>query len=352
MKRFTILPLKCFSSFVSDIHQVFAGPMSESVPSSVTGFAHRRPRTDSIASFTYFQDEDESPEWSEDQAIVDEEEREDDALRNQAEDDLDFDLESGSTSPQRRKSSGLSRVSVNDPLLDRRDSLKTGVFLEHGARRSQKIYLVTEDLTIVVAGFATNSWRFVLYICICILSLGVGFLALRWLPRWRVRLIGTKTSLRHCDWVAIEVRPPRRRGNAKLAAEKGQNQWGEFTMEPVLKAPYGYTASSIFGPQQQKDASPKYDEDDDPVMPHLRFLDYRYIRFCFHPPSDRFVMCSDWKDSSWTDVRAIRSGLESDERQRREQVFGLNQIDIRQKSIPHLLVDEARIYRPSNFKAV
>ncbi|KAL8944415.1 MAG: hypothetical protein Q9216_000466 [Gyalolechia sp. 2 TL-2023] len=82
------------------------------------------------------------------------------------------------------------------------------------------------------------------------------------------------------------------------------------------------------------------DEEDDPVMSTLRFLDYRYIRFCFHPLKDKFMLCSDWKDSNWTNLRSIRAGLDSDERHRREQVFGKNQIDIEQKSIPQLLVDE------------
>lgn len=76
------------------------------------------------------------------------------------------------------------------------------------------------------------------------------------------------------------------------------------------------------------------------MMTHLRFLDYRYIRFCFHPLRDKFVLCSNWKDPKWTDVRSVRGGLDGDERYRRELVFGQNQIDIQQKSIPQLLVDE------------
>lgn len=75
-------------------------------------------------------------------------------------------------------------------------------------------------------------------------------------------------------------------------------------------------------------------------MTNLRFLDYRYIRFCFHPLRDKFVLCSNWKDPKWTDVRSVRGGLDGDERYRRELVFGQNQIDIQQKSILQLLIDE------------
>ena len=83
-----------------------------------------------------------------------------------------------------------------------------------------------------------------------------------------------------------------------------------------------------------------HEEDDDPVLEVLRFLDYRYIRFCFHPLKDKFVPCNTWKDPAWRDVRTMRTGLDSDERCRREQVFGRNEIEIQQKSIPQLLIDE------------
>ena len=83
-----------------------------------------------------------------------------------------------------------------------------------------------------------------------------------------------------------------------------------------------------------------YDEDEDPVVSRLRFLDYRYIRFCFHPLEDKFILCSNWKDPSWTDVKSVRTGLDSDERHKREQVFGKNVIDIQEKSISQLLIDE------------
>ena len=79
-------------------------------------------------------------------------------------------------------------------------------------------------------------------------------------------------------------------------------------------------------------------------MTHLRFLDYRYISFCFHPLKDKFMLCSDWKDPKWTEIKSIRAGLDSDERHKRELIFGKNQIDIQQKSIPQLLVDEVSGY--------
>ncbi len=309
----------------------------------MTGFAHRRPRADSIASFTYFQDDNESPEGSVDQAIIDDE-GEEPELGKQLEEELRYDLGSSLTSPHRRKSSGFSIASIEDHLLDRYDSTKTDASgFAHGTRISQKIYVFTEDLTVVVAGFSTTPIWFLIYIGFCIVSLGLGYLLLRWLPRWRVQLIGTPKSLRECDWVVVEVTCPCCRTTLKVTADANQNQWGEFTTQNIVKAPYGYAASTVFGMKEKKRHSLEYNEDDDPVMSYLHFLDYRYIRFCFHPLKDRFVLCSDWKDPNWTDVKSVRLGLGSDERHMREQVFGWNEIDIQQKSIPRLLVDEVSI---------
>ena len=171
----------------------------------MTGFAHRRIRVGSVASFTYFQEENESPEWTEDQALVDEEE--DTYYGRQPREEMEDDLESGTLSSRRRKSSTFSKSTAEEPLLHRDDSNKTDPSsFGCGARFSQKVYVISEDLTVVVAGFRTNSLGLMTYLTFCILSLGLGYLILRWLPRWRVRLMGSPKSLRECDWVAIEVR--------------------------------------------------------------------------------------------------------------------------------------------------
>lgn len=39
-------------------------------------------------------------------------------------------------------------------------------------------------------------------------------------------------------------------------------------------------------------------------------------------------------------MKTIRAGIDGDEKEKRELVFGNNLIDIQQKSIPQLLVDE------------
>ncbi|KAL9123309.1 MAG: hypothetical protein Q9187_000148 [Circinaria calcarea] len=311
------------ASFVSGVEmahdEVFAGPMSESVPSSATGFANRRIRADSTASFTYFEENQDAVGWHEDGAVTDDS---DDNVEVIPHADSDDDLEAGIISKNRRKSSGFSRTSAEDPLLHRHDSVKTDTSgYGRNGRISQKIYIVTEDLTVVIAGFTSSYLGLVAYAVFCIVTLGLGYLLLRWLPRWRVRLVGSPKPLRECSWVVME------------------NQWGEFTIHNISAEKYGHSVSTVFG-SQEKTSLREYDEDEDPVMILLRFLDYRYIRFVFHPLKDRFVLNSNWKDPAWTDVKAIRSGLDTDERLKREKVFGMNIIDIQEKSVPQLLIDE------------
>ena len=212
--------------------------MSESVPSSLTGFAHRHSRADSITSFTYFQEDQESPDWPEDEEATLEHDEEDPNTGEQFEDDVD----SVEAPAKRRKSSSHSRISVEDPLLSRHDSAKTDTStFGQGNRTSQKIYVVTEDLTIVVAGFSTSLIGFVAYVAFCISTLGLGYLILRWVPRLRVRLTGTPKPLRECDWVVIEVRRTstryRRKTTAKIDRTNGANLKFVISQNPNTAIP-------------------------------------------------------------------------------------------------------------------
>ena len=157
--------------------QIFAGPgMSESVPTSVSAFSHRRrERADSSASLTSFAyyDEDQDSDQDQDQdldegavAVVDDDDIEYDGYTAEEIEDMDRDLEAGrsiSPSPSRRSSSGSkSHRSVKRPLLRRHSSASSaGSGRWKGRRSNQKIYIMTEDLTIVVAGFRKSTVGFI-----------------------------------------------------------------------------------------------------------------------------------------------------------------------------------------------
>ena len=304
--------------------------MSESVPTSVSGFRHRRAGSSaSLTSFAFYDEEQDSGDGTEDEDSAIDDDDDDESLYNgHAVDDVD-DLEaaspspsSHSPSPSRRKSSG-SRKSSERPLLRRVSSAgSTGSGADWRGRRSnQKIYIMTEDLTIVIAGFKTSPVGYALYALLCVATLGLGWLLFRWLPRWRVTIVGKSAPLKECDWIVIE------------------NQWGEFAVQHVNRQTYGRSLSTVFG-DPEKGRPREWDEDDDPLIGELRCLDYRYIRFVYHPIKDKFVLANTWKDPSWTHVLALREGLDNDERDYRELVFGKNMIDIAEKTVGQLLVDE------------
>ncbi|KAJ5661616.1 uncharacterized protein N7477_009232 [Penicillium maclennaniae] len=292
--------LRSSMSVVSDVemarNEVFDGPISESIPSSVVSFSHRRKRAGSTVSFTYFQDEEDFAEWSNEDAVeVDSDV--DDASGTELEEP---DIESARASFVSKRLS-QSRDSAERPLLSRIISSSSyGRDRRHGSRLNQKVYIASEDLTAVFAGFSTSRVGFALYLALCVLTGGFAYLLYRWLPRWRVKLIGKAAPLGKCEWIAIE------------------DQWNHFTIHKVGSQPYGRQLSTVF-----VDApGHTYDEDRDPTI-------------------DKFAMINGWKDPSWINAKAMRAGLDADERDSREQLFGQNVIDIQQKTVPQLLVDEA-----------
>ncbi|ODH51733.1 hypothetical protein GX48_02200 [Paracoccidioides brasiliensis] len=310
------------ASIISDVEmaheEIYAGPVSESIPSSVASFVPRQSRRDSQHSFTYFHESPEAPE----RAVTDAVEDEDEEL-NGYEEEYEGDVEAPQ-SPTRRSMDSHPRDSFDEPLLHRYNSSKASMRRPQlGQTTCQKIYIATEDLTAVIAGFNTSVSGYITYMAICILSCGLGYLLFRWLPRWRVRLIGTPVPLCQCQWTAVE------------------DQWGQFMIHEVTSQPYSRPLSTVFGVPNKEVDSPAFGDEYDPVLPYLRFLDYRYIRFYYHITEDQFLQCTGWKDPTWTNIKALRAGLAAEERDFREQVFGSNVIEIKQKSIPQITVDEA-----------
>jgi len=177
-------------------------------------------------------------------------------------------------------------------------------------------------MTIVITGFNSSRIGFALYLTCCISTFGLGWLLFRWFPRWRVRLLGKQAPLKDCDWVVIE------------------NQWNEFSIQDIERRDYSHPLSSIFGSfATMKGRSFEY-EDDDPMVEEFRYLDYRYIRLSYHPLLDKFTINCHWKDPNWDTIDSLRSGLDSDVKANRHIVYGANVIDIHEKTVAQLLVDE------------
>lgn len=305
--------------------------MAESLPSSVSAFSHRRTRHDSTSTFVYHEEPDASNDFSNDSAFAD---RNRSFERRSISDvgDFEFGIEDEEDSADRdymarhddfmlrRCSSTQSRSSSHARLL-RRDSTATVASGRSEGRSSQKIYMANENLTIAVAGFKTSTMGLAIYLSLCVLTGGVAFLVYRWLPRLYIGTVGRPSLLKDCKWTVIE------------------NQWGEVAIHPVRIQKYGRPVSTIFG-SPKKPFLHAMDDDDDTPIDHLRSLDYRYVRLHFHPVKDKFILSAGWKDPGWVDVRRVRSGLDTDEKAIRDVIFGSNLIDISQKTVGQLLVDE------------
>ncbi|PWY65000.1 hypothetical protein BO70DRAFT_325088 [Aspergillus heteromorphus CBS 117.55] len=232
----------------------------------------------------------------------------------------EFGASMRSESMRSSKRPSYSRDSVEDPLLQR--SFSAGSYpqgYKSDRRVSQKVHIISEDLTIAIAGFSTSLVGQLLYYVLCTFSFGIFYLWFRWFPRYRVRLLGNPTPLQACDWVALE------------------DQWNQFSVHQVHKQEYGRPLSSVFTDPECH----LYDEDNDSTISWLRYIDYRYLRLFYHPTEDKFCLISGWKDPFWTNAKEMRTGLDADDRDSREQVFGKNLIDIHQKPVFQLLMDEA-----------
>ena len=103
---------------------------------------------------------------------------------------------------------------------------------------------------------------------------------LRWLPRYRINLMGTRCPLGKADWCVIE------------------NEFGELQIAHVEKQRFNERLSSfLVGTDDQ------FDFEKDPVVPHIQSFVYRYIKFFYNPMEDMFKTNSNWFDARWLNVK-------------------------------------------------
>lgn len=101
---------------------------------------------------------------------------------------------------------------------------------------------------------------------------------------------------------------------------------------------------SVFSPEQlhctdtDTDTDKGYEETG--ILHDMRYFDYQYIRFIFNPLGQVFMQNSHWKDSSWTNIANCERGLAREQHQERMMVFGQNMIDVEEKTVGQLLVQE------------
>lgn len=231
----------------------------------------------------------------------------------------------------RRRSIASSNkaASGTDLILQQLSADGLAFFLEFSPNlKYQRFYLAEEDIVIGIAGYEDCLWKRLIYYAIIICTLGAGFLILRWLPKYRVNLMGTPCALGLADWCVIE------------------NEYGELSIVPVSRSRFGDRLSNFLTISSKKDEDECDEiiaddsEDSNPSIPYLVSFQYRYLKFFYNPVEDIFKTNSNWYDLHWLNYKNLRDGTSQSLQEQRTIIFGENNIKIEQKSNLQLLMAE------------
>lgn len=230
----------------------------------------------------------------------------------------------------RRRSSadGSNKASSILSLVSRHLNSEEEAFLEAytPVTKYQRYYLAEEDIVIGIAGYNNCLWKLVIYYVLCVVTLGMGYLVLRWLPRYRINLMGTQCPLGKADWCVIE------------------NEYGELVILPISKIRFGERLSHFLtvatSKTEEDDAIIDSVKESNPVIRNIHSFEYRYIKFFYNPVEDMFKTNSTWYDLHWLNVKNLREGTSQTVQDNRAMIFGENNINIKEKSNIQLLADE------------
>lgn len=195
----------------------------------------------------------------------------------------------------------------------------------------QRFYIAEEDLVIGIAAYETSKFRHFLFNLCCLLSFGLLYLLVRWLPHLKVRYYGVKVPLAKAEWVVIE------------------NEFGEFAIQPIDRQWYNRPLSTVL--PFEKYSNPLEETNDmsfshhhanevNPNIPILITFEYRYIKFIYSPLDDLFKTNNNWTDPDWVDLGNLPNGLSKGVQEDRELAFGKNQINLRMKTTSEILFNE------------
>ncbi|KAG0243506.1 hypothetical protein BGW41_002046 [Actinomortierella wolfii] len=211
---------------------------------------------------------------------------------------------------------GRSKLALNKRPLE--------IDLRHD-QCQQRVYLEEEDIQLTFTGYRFIRLRVMLYYVACVLTAGILFLLGRWLPKYYLRLVAERCDLSRAEYIVVE------------------NEWGQFSMEQVFNKYYGGPISSVFNAEQMEMAMDDNDSDSTMIggiLHDMQYFDYRYIRFIYNPVARQFMLNCHWRDADWTTTANCERGIGRETHQERMMVFGPNVIDVQEKTVGQLLVQE------------
>ncbi|KAF9298618.1 hypothetical protein BGZ74_009293 [Mortierella antarctica] len=229
----------------------------------------------------------------------------DDNEEEEEEEDEDDDALSSETRPVLAKTAASKRSVLSEGHIQ--------------SRFQQQVLLEEEDITLTFTGYQyLKSWQYLYYVA-CVVTGGVIFLLGRWMPQ---RLI---------TWIAAPC---------EMSSAEAINEWGQMSIEPIFTKYYGGPMDSVFSLEQLSRADMDKGYEDTGILHDMRYFDFQYIRFIFSPLGQAFMQNSHWKDSAWTNISNCERGLAREQHQERMMVFGQNMIDVVEKTVGQLLVQE------------
>ncbi|KAG0341214.1 hypothetical protein BG000_009845 [Podila horticola] len=193
-------------------------------------------------------------------------------------------------------------------------------------RCKQVVYLEEEDIELIFTGYRYIKSRLYIYYVACFLSAGIIFLLGRWLPQRFISFVAMECEMSKADCVVVK------------------NEWGQIATEFIFTKYYGGPIDSVFSPDQleksQDDDASFEDTVATGILHDMRYFDYQYIRFIYNPMVQQFMQNSKWKDPDWSTITNCERGIGRETHQERTMVFGQNLIDVQEKTVGQLLVQE------------
>ncbi|KAI5951431.1 hypothetical protein KGF54_004505 [Candida jiufengensis] len=216
----------------------------------------------------------------------------------------------------RRESDASSSKDVEDEDREDASKINENFHKQFPAKNFyQRYYLAEEDLVIGIAGYRDNWLKKVIYNILCIGTFGIAYLILRWFPKYRINIMGTKCALGAADWCVIE------------------NEFGELQIQQITSKRFDEKLSDFL-------INSEIDIEKDPVVPNIHFFIYRYIKFFYDPMEDIFRTNSNWYDGRWLNIKNLKDGISQGTYEERIKIFQENSIEVQEKSIVQLLADE------------
>ncbi|KAG0083097.1 hypothetical protein BGZ92_011085, partial [Podila epicladia] len=193
-------------------------------------------------------------------------------------------------------------------------------------RCKQVVYLEEEDIELIFTGYRYIKSRLYIYYLACFLSAGIIFLLGRWLPQRFISFVARECEMSKAECVVVK------------------NEWGQMATEFIFTKYYGGPIDSVFSPDQleksQDDDASFEDTVTTGILHDMRYFDYQYIRFIYNPMVQQFMQNSKWKDPDWSTIGNCERGIGRETHQERTMVFGQNLIDVQEKTVGQLLVQE------------